>query len=116
MQQPDQAPSPQPQAAESSHVQHPAAMLAGLGHRIIHANAQFVAEFGTECVGLPASEALIDWPGSSFALLDRVFRDGAPLKRRIVINGIPRTLTVAPRREFGSDEVYGVMLHLVPRE
>ncbi len=109
--QPNQTQSPEPTA-----VQHPAAMLTGPGHLIVYGNGPFLAEFGTECIGLPAAEALVTFPRAAFDLLDRVLRDGTPLKRRVTVNGSPRSLTAAPRRDIATDEVYGVMLHLVPRE
>jgi hypothetical protein len=101
---------------ERAAVQHPAAACFGPGHLIVHGNAPFLAEFGANVVGLPASEALIALPRAAFDLMDRVYHGGSALKRRVVVNGTLRTLTVAPRREFGSDDVYGVMLHLVPQE
>ena len=44
----------------------------GRGNRIVHANPAFVAEFGAGCVGLPASEALTEWPHRVFDVVGRV--------------------------------------------
>ena len=86
----------------------PAAFHFGEGHRIMHGNPAFVARYGAEAVGLPAREVMIDLPPAGFAVLDRVLREGRPLARRLDLPDGARRLVVVPRRDPGTDEVYGV--------
>lgn len=86
----------------------PAAFHFGEGHRIMHGNPAFVGRYGGASIGQPAREAMIDLPPSAFALFDRVLAEGRPLARRIVLADGPRRLVVVPRRDPGTDEVYGV--------
>ncbi len=104
-------PTEAPDPAET----RPAAMCVGLGHVLVYGNPAFVATFGRESVGLPAREALIDLPSAAFDLLDTVLRQGRPLARWIRIAGEEWRLTVAPRVEAGTAEVYGVSFHLRAR-
>ena len=97
-------------------VQHPAGLLYGRGHVVVYGNPPFRALFGAGIVGLPAAEALLDLPPGAFALMDLVYRGGRPLARRITLHGAPWRLTVAPRRDIADGEVYGIAVHLVPRE
>ena len=97
-------------------IQHPAGLLYGRGHVVVHGNPSFRALFGAGIVGLPAAEALLDLPRSAFALMDLVYREGRPLARRITLRGAPWRLTIVPRRDIGDGEVYGIAVHLVPRE
>jgi hypothetical protein len=97
-------------------VQHPAGLLYGRGHVVVYGNPPFRALFGAGIVGLPAAEALLDLPRGAFALMDLVYREGQPLARRIMLRGSPWRLTVAPRRDISDGEVYGIAVHLVPRE
>jgi PAS domain-containing protein len=108
------APSPRRSDLErvGTTAQQPVALLFGRGHRIVHANPAFVAEFGAGCVGLPASEALTAWPHRVFSIVDRVLQDGRPLATFVEIGGRRRRLTVAPRRDPEDGEVYGVALRL----
>jgi hypothetical protein len=71
-----------------------------------------VAEFGVGCVGLPASEALTEWPHRVFDVVRRVLEGGRPLATWVEIGGRRRRLTVAPRRDPEDGEVYGVALRL----
>jgi hypothetical protein len=87
----------------------------GPGHRIVHGNAALCEEFGAAVVGLPAREGLLGLPGEAFALLDAVLRDGRPLARWLHREGGDWRLTVAPRIDPGSHEVYGVAFHLRAR-
>ncbi|MGO9180438.1 MAG: hypothetical protein ACLQHS_14440 [Candidatus Limnocylindrales bacterium] len=91
---------------------HPAAFHLGPGHIIVYATPAFLAAFGSTCLGLPAREALPDLPAATFALMDRVLREGRPPARRIETPHGERRLVVVPRR--GPDgETYGVATHLV---
>ncbi|HXQ96489.1 MAG TPA: hypothetical protein VN800_06160 [Candidatus Acidoferrales bacterium] len=91
---------------------HPAAFHVGPGHVIAYATPAFLAEFGPTCLGLPAREALPDLPPSTFALMDRVLREGRPLACRIETPHGERRLVVVPRRD-PDGETYGVTTHLV---
>jgi hypothetical protein len=51
---------------------------------------------------------MIDLPAAAFELFDRVLAEGRPLARRIVLPDGERRLVVVPRRDPGTDEVYGV--------
>jgi hypothetical protein len=83
---------------------------------VVYGNPPLRALFGAGIVGLPAAEALLDLPRGAFALMDLVYRGGRPLARRITLHGAPWRLTVAPRRDIADGEVYGIAVHLVPRE
>jgi hypothetical protein len=74
----------------------------------MHGNPAFVARYGRAAVGQPAREAMIDLPPAAFAVLDRVLVEGRPLARRIDLPDGPRRLVVVPRRDPGTDAVYGV--------
>ena len=95
-------------------VQRPAALLYGPGHTVVHGNAPFRALFGSECLGLPAAEALIDLPRAAFELMDLVYRDGRPLARAIALRGATWRLTIGERRDIGTGEVYGIAIRLAP--
>ena len=97
-------------------IQHPAAMLYGPGHVVVHGNPPFRELFGAGWLGLPAAEALLDLPRAAFELMDLVYREGRPLARWITLRGAPWRLTVAERRDPGTGDVYGIAIHLVPRE
>ena len=107
---------PSPRAGASSGpgvaAQQPVALLYGAGQRIVHGNPAFVAEFGSGAVGLPAREVLLDVPPLAFDVVDRVLRTGRSLACWLVIAGERRRLTVAPRRDPETDEIYGVALRL----
>ena len=93
----------------------PAGLANGAGHLIVYGNPAFRRMFGERSVGLPARETMVDLPPEAFALLDAVFRAGRPLARWINRpDGIWR-LTAIPRREVGTDRVYGVAFHLRAR-
>ena len=102
-----------PGGVESPPTQHPAGLLYGRGHVVVHGNPPFRELFGAGIVGLPAAEALIDLPRTAFALMDLVYREGRPLAGRITLRGSPWRLTIAPRRDIGDGEVYGIAVHLV---
>ncbi len=104
-----------PVGGTSPTVQHPAGLLYGRGHVVVHGNPPFRELFGPGIVGLPAAEALLGLPRTAFALMDLVYLEGRPLARRITLNGAPWRLTIAPRRDIGDGEVYGIAVHLVPR-
>jgi hypothetical protein len=71
-----------------------------------------VAEFGAACLGMPASEALTGWPRQAFAAIDRAFESGQPVAAWVSVAGARRRLTVAPRRDIETGEVYGVAIRL----
>lgn len=102
------SPSTPPSAAS------PAAFHFGAGHRIVHGNPAFLAEFGPTCVGLPAREALVSLPSQAFELMDLVFREGRHLACRIPTARGERHLVVVARRDPETGETYGVATHLVP--
>jgi len=106
---------PEPREAASPSAQHPAGLLYGAGHVVVHGNAPFRELFGTEFLGLPAAEALLDLPRAAFELMDLVYREGRPLARWISVRGAAWRLTIAERRDVGTSEVYGIAIHLVPR-
>ena len=78
----------------------------------MYGNPAFVAQFGDRCLGMPAREVLVDLPPEAFELLDAVLERGKPLARWVARHGEPWRMTALPRREPGSDEVYGVAFHL----
>jgi hypothetical protein len=92
-------------------VQQPVALLYGRGRQIVHANPAFVAEFGA-CTGMPAEEALVDMPRIVFEVVDRAFNAGRPLATWVTIGARRRRLTVAPRRDVETGEIYGVAIRL----
>jgi PAS domain-containing protein len=93
----------------------PAGICRGPGHIVIYGNPAFVALFGAEAVGMPARESLLDLPPGAFALLDAVLARGKPLARWIRFGGEEWRMTVAPRQDPGTGEVYGVAFHLRAR-
>ena len=92
--------------------QQPVALLYGRGRLVVHANPAFVTEFGATCLGLPASEALPIWPRRAFEVIDRAFESARPIAAWISVAGTRRRLTVAPRTDIESGEVYGVAIRL----
>jgi hypothetical protein len=98
----------------SAAAQHPAAMVHGPGHRIVHANEAFRAELGRGVLGMPAAEAIVDFPSEAFDGLDLAYREGRAVACRVTVRGSARRLVVAPIRDIETGEVYGVRLHLVP--
>lgn len=108
--------SPPTQHPAMPAAQCPAALLYGAGHIVVYGNLPFQALFGAGFLGLPAAEALLDLPRAAFELMDLVYRDGRPLARWIAVRGAPWRLTIAERRDIGTGEVYGIAVHLVPRE
>jgi hypothetical protein len=90
----------------------PVALLYGRGRLIVHGNPAFIAEFGAGVVGLPASEALPDWPHRVFEVIDRAFDAGRPVAAWVSISGARRRLTVAPRADLETGETYGVAIRL----
>jgi hypothetical protein len=94
----------------------PAAMAVGPGHVVVYGNPAFRSIFGEGAVGLPARESMLDLPADSFALLDTVLASGRPLARWIRRDDGEWRLTAIPRREPGSDEVFGVAFHLRARD
>ena len=83
---------------------------------IVHGNPAFIAEFGAGCVGLPATEALPDWPKRIFDVIDRAYDAGRPLATWVSIGSARRRLTVAPRTDVETGEIYGVAIRLAAAE
>jgi len=94
----------------------PAALATGPGHVVVHGNPAFRAMFGDGAVGLPARESMLGLPPAAFDLLDAVLRRGRPLAGWIRVDDREWRLTATPRREFGTNEVYGVAFHLRARD
>jgi hypothetical protein len=92
--------------------QQPVALLYRRGRLIVHGNPAFIAEFGAGCLGLPASEALPAWPHRVFEILDRAFDTGRPVAAWVSIDGARRRITVAPRADVETGEIYGVAIRL----
>ena len=90
-------------------------MCLGLGHVVVHGNAAFRESFGEHAVGVPAREGMLDLPRDAFALFDMVLRGGRPLARWVHRTGADWRLTVAPRVDPETAEVYGVSFHLRER-
>jgi hypothetical protein len=90
----------------------PAAFHYGPAHLIMHGNPAFIATFGQSSVGMPAREAMTDLPRSAFELMDRVYREGRALARRIDTPDGERRLVVVPRRDPETGDTYGVTTHL----
>ena len=93
----------------------PAGFCRGPGHLLVYGNPAFVAAFGAGAVGMPARESLLEFPPGAFALLDTVLERGKPLARWIRLAGEDWRMTVAPRVDPGTGEVYGVQFHLRAR-
>jgi PAS domain-containing protein len=91
-------------------------MTVGPGHVVVYGNPAFRAIFGEAAVGLPARESMLDLPADAFALFDAVLETGRPLARWIRRDGREWRLTAIPRREPGSDDVFGVAFHLRERD
>jgi hypothetical protein len=90
----------------------PVALLYGRGHKVVHANPAFVAEFGAVPIGVPAAEALLDLPPIVLEIVERVIAEARPLAAWVTVRGARRRLTVAPRADPETGEVYGVALRL----
>ena len=104
--------SDRPEQAGGPATRRPAAMCLGAGHVIVYANPAFRTAFGAGCVGIPAREGLVDFPRAGLVVLDAVLEKGRPLARWIRWRGGEWRLTVAPRRDFETDQTYGVSMHL----
>ena len=105
-----------PESGRTGPERRPAGMATGPGHVVVYGNQAFRAMFGDGSVGLPAREGMLDLPRTAFDLLDRVLASGRPLARWIRRDGAVWRLTAMPRREPGSNEVYGVAFHLRARD
>lgn len=101
--------------APSRTPQRPAGLCVGPGHRLVHGNPAFLAEFGREAIGLPAREVMLGLPPETFALLDAVLAQGRPLARWIRRHDGEWRLTAMPRLDPETQEPYGVAFHLRAR-
>jgi hypothetical protein len=81
----------------------------------MHGNPAMIEAFGERSVGLPAREAMIGLPPEAFELMDVVFDSGRPFARWITRDGGEWRMTVAPRVDPETREVYGVRIHLRER-
>ena len=77
----------------------------------MHANPALIERFG-QCLGQPAREALVFLPANAFALMDAVLDRGKPLATWIQFDDAEWRLTVAPRSDPETAEVYGVTINL----
>jgi hypothetical protein len=102
-------------AAASGAGIHPAAMCVGAGHLVVYGNPAFVAAFGESAVGLPAREVMLDLSRDGFEVMDAVLARGRAAARWVRLGDSEWRLTVAPRIDPGTAEVYGVRFHLQPR-
>jgi hypothetical protein len=109
---PEARPAGLPAASRPRQPQQPVALLYGRGRLIVHANPAFLAEFGAACVGVPASETLTDWPRRAFDVIDRAIETGRPVATWVTVASSRRRLTVAPRADIETGEIYGVALRL----
>lgn len=98
--------------AEIEALSRPAGMCLGSGHLVVYGNSDFVAAFGSRCVGMPAREALVRLPGVAFALFDAVLAGGRPLARWIAIDEQAWRLTAMARLDPETGTTYGVSFHL----
>jgi hypothetical protein len=106
------AASPRARSGARASEPQPVALLDGPGHRIVHGNPAFVAEFGPTAVGLPAREALVELPSRLFEVVDLVLTGGRPLACWLEVAGRPRRLTASPRVDPETGDVYGVAIRL----
>ena len=90
----------------------PAAFHYGAAHLIMHGNAAFFAIFGRRSLGMPAREVMTELPRAAFELMDRVYREGRPLARRLALPDGEHRLVVVPRKDPETGETYGVTTHL----
>ena len=104
-----------PPAARSRMAGRPAAFCYGAGHVVMHGNPAFIETFGPGAVGLPAREVLVDVPAAAFELLDAVLAGGKPLATGLHRDDEDWRLTVAPRIDPETREIYGVTFHLRAR-
>ncbi len=93
----------------------PAGLCWGAAHVVVHANPALLSAFSSGIVGIPAREALVGLPREAFDLLDAVLRDGRPLAREVLRDREPWRMTVVPRRDPETGEVYGVTFYLRSR-
>jgi len=107
--------SPEAGPAASGAVIHPAGMCVGPGHLVVYGNPAFLAAFGESSVGLPAREVMLDLSRDGFAVMDAVLSRGRAAARWVRLGDEEWRLTVAPRIDPGTAEVYGVRFHLQPR-
>ncbi|MGD0123234.1 MAG: hypothetical protein ABSC46_11820 [Candidatus Limnocylindrales bacterium] len=108
-------PAAVPVPAGGAPARRPAAICRGPGHLVVHGNPAFLAAFGSRAVGMPARESLVELPPAAFALLDLVLARGKPLAKWIRFAGEDWRMTVAPRTDPGTGEVYGVTFHMRAR-
>ena len=93
----------------------PAGMCAGPAHMVVYGNPAFVARFGAHCLGMPAREVMLDLSEDAFAVLDAAYAEGRPLARWVRFGDEEWRVTVKPRVDPATDEVFGVAFHLRAR-
>jgi hypothetical protein len=93
----------------------PAGMCVGPGHMLVYGNPAFVARFGERCLGMPAREVMLDVPESAFAVFDAAYAEGRALARWVRLDDEDWRITVKPRADVETGEVFGVAFHLRAR-
>jgi hypothetical protein len=104
------------QAADDGSTTNPAGFCHGAGLIVVHGNAAFKRVFGAGCVGLPAREGMVGLSRDGFGVMDAVLARGRPAARWVRMQGSQWRLTVAPRIDPGTGEIYGVAFHLRRRD
>jgi len=96
-------------------IQHPAAMLYGPGHVVVHGTRRPGELFGAGWLGLAGRRGTPrPAAGNAFDLMDLVYREGRPLARAGSRARRPWRLTVAERRDPGTGDVYGIAIQPRP--
>ncbi len=63
---------------------------------------------------MPAAEALVGLPGPAFDVMAMAYREGRALAYGLTVRGDRLRLTVVPRRDIETGEVYGIAIRLAP--
>jgi hypothetical protein len=90
-------------------------MCVGPAHLLVFGKPAFVSAYGRLAIGAPAREVMVDLPTAGFDLFDAVLERGRPLAQWIRRGDDDWRLTVAPRLDPETGEVYGIALHLRAR-
>jgi hypothetical protein len=113
----DRTDKPHPQGLTPDGAEtNPAGFCQGPGLIVVYGNPAFKRVFGDTSVGLPAREGMMGLSRTAFTLMDAVFRQARPLARWVRLSGETWRMTVAPRTDAGTGEVYGVAFNLRPRD
>jgi hypothetical protein len=90
----------------------PAGMCMGAGHLVVYGNPAFVERFGPHCLGMPAREVMLGVPEAAFVAFDAALTNGRAVARWVTIDDEEWRVTVRPRVDPETDEVFGVAFHL----